>query len=157
MRSILVAALCAASTATAAPGERVSSHLVYAEVGGKAGLYGLGYEHTITPRLALGVAGSYLVLRDQTLATIAPYVHGTIRRGARSTLFGELGAALVHSRVPSPVDDWDGMTDTGGGGFASIGWERTVRRHLVLRATGSIVVGEGGVSPWIGFAVGARP
>ena len=96
------------------------------------------------------------MIRDQQLLTLAPYVHATIVRGARHALFAEIGALFVHSRIPSPVDDWDGMTDSGGGGFASLGWERATR-HLVLRASGSVVLGEGGVAPWLGLAIGFRP
>lgn len=142
----------ATSVEPSAPGK----NLFYGEVGGKAGLYGLGYERALTSRLSLGVAASYVVLREQHIATAAPYVHATIVRGSRHALFAELGAALVHSRLPSPVDDWDGMSDSGGGGFASLGWERATR-HLVLRASGSVVAGEGGVAPWLGFAIGVRP
>jgi hypothetical protein len=144
-----------AISASATPSEP-SKNLFYAELGGKAGLYGVGYERTLTSRLSLGVAASYIELRDQQIATVAPYVHATIVRGARHALFADLGATFVHSRLPSPVDDWDGMSDSGGGGFASLGWERATR-HLVLRASGSVVVGEGGVAPWLGFAIGVRP
>lgn len=152
MRGGLV--LCVLAFASSARAD--DNNLFYAEAGGKAGLYGVGYERTLTSRLSLGVAASYVVLRDQQIATAAPYVHATIVRGRRHAFFAELGAALVHSRLPSPVDDWDGMTDTGGGGFASLGWERATR-HFVLRTSGSIVVGEGGVAPWLGFAIGVRP
>jgi hypothetical protein len=133
-----------------------SSHLVYVEALGKGGLYGVGYEHTITQSLSLGVAGSFAVLNDQRVTTIAPYVHGTIKSGQRHALFTEVGAVLAHSHLPSPVAGWDGMTDTGGGGFASLGWEYS-RRHVVLRASGSLVVGEGGIGPMFGFAIGVRP
>jgi len=140
-----------ASTAPTEP----SRNLFYAELGGKAGLYGIGYERTLTSRLSLGVAGSFLILRDQQITTTSPYVHATIARGERHAFYAEIGATLVHSKLPSPVDDWDGMSESGGGGFASLGWERGTR-HLVLRASGSIVVGEGGVAPWLGFAMGFR-
>ena len=156
MRGLAAVALTivAARSASAEPS---GENFVYAELGGKGGLYGVGFERSITSRLALGIAGSYLVLRDQTIATLAPYVHGTIKRGVRNALFAEVGAAIVHSKIPSPVDDWDGMSDTGGGGFASLGWEHTLHRHVELRLAGSVVAGEGGVVPWIGFAIGARP
>lgn len=144
----------AVTKSTVAPAR--SKNLMYAELGGKAGIYGVGYERTLTSRLSLGVAASFVVVRDQQITTAAPYVHATIVRDERNALFAELGAALVHSKLPSPVDDWDGMSDTGGGGFASLGWERATR-HLVLRTSGSIVAGEGGVAPWLGFAVGVRP
>lgn len=146
----------ASTTASAPAPSAPSKNLVYAELGGKAGLYGVGYERTLTSRLSLGVAASYVVLRGQQIATVAPYVHATLVRGARNALFTELGAAFVHSRVPSPVDDWDGMSDSGGGGFASLGWEYA-SRHLVLRTAASIAVGEGGVAPWLGVAIGVRP
>jgi hypothetical protein len=133
-----------------------SSHLLYVEALGKGGLYGVGYEHTITQRLSLGVAGSFAILSDQRVTTIAPYVHGTITSGQRHALFTEVGAVLAHSHLPSPVEGWDGMTDTGGGGFVSLGWEYS-RRHVVLRASGSLVAGEGGIGPMLGFAIGVRP
>ena len=133
-----------------------SGHLVYVEGLGKGGLYGVGYEHAITQRLSLGVAGSFALLSDQRVTTIAPYVHGTIAGGARHALFTEVGAVLAHSHLPSPVEGWDGMSESGGGGFASLGWEYS-RRHLVLRASGALVVGEGGIGPMIGFAIGVRP
>lgn len=144
--------LHAVAATPAAPGR----HLVYAELLGKAGAYGVGYEYTLSPRLAVGAAASYTSVRDQQLATLSPYLHVSIVRGAHQGLFGELGAVVAHSRIPSPVDDWDGMADTGAGGIASLGWERA-SRHLVLRASGSVVVGGGGAAPWLGLAIGVRP
>jgi hypothetical protein len=131
-------------------------NLVYAEVGGKAGAYGVGYERVLTDRLALGAVASFLVVRGQQIATAAPYVHATVLRRGKHALFGELGAVLVHSKIPSPVDDWDGMSESGGGGVAALGWERAAH-HLVVRAQASVLVGEGGVAPWAGFAIGYRP
>ncbi len=139
-----------------APVERASPHLFYVELGGKAGAYGVGYEHAITPRLALGFAASFLVVRGQQLTTGSPYLHARLLGRGKHSLFGELGAVLVHSRIASPVDDWDGMSDTGGGGVAALGWQRAAR-HVVIRAQGSLLVGEGGAAPWAGFAIGFRP
>lgn len=141
--------------ATAAP-EVPGKNLFYVEALGKAGLYGVGFERTLTSRLALGVAGSFAVVRDQQLTTLSPYVHATLIRGTRHALFTELGATFVHSRLPSPLDDWDGMSDSGGGGFASLGWERA-GHHVVVRASASVVAGEGGIAPWLGVAIGFRP
>jgi hypothetical protein len=132
-----------------------AEQLVYVEALGKAGLYGVGYERAITPRLALGGVASYAVIRDQQLATAAPYLHATLVRGRRHALFGELGLVLVHSRIPSPVATWDGMAETGAGGVAAVGWER--RGRLVVRAQAAVLAGEGGVAPWLGFAVGVTP
>jgi len=154
--------LAGASTAAADGVEQAATpeppgrHLIYAELLGKGGAYGLGYELSITPRFSIGTAVSYAVLRDQTIATAAPYLHASVLRFGKNTLFGELGATFVHSRIPSPVPDWDGMSESGAGGFASLGWERAWR-HVVFRASGSVVAGEGGLAPWLGIAIGYRP
>jgi hypothetical protein len=129
--------------------------LVYVEALGKGGAYGVGYEHAMTGRLSLGVAASYMNMEGQEVYTAAPYLHGTLAGSARHALFGEIGAVLAHSRIPSPVMDWDGMTDTGGGGFLSLGYEYR-RSWFVMRASGSVVAGEGGLGPMIGLAFGAR-
>jgi hypothetical protein len=135
--------------------EEPGKNLVYVEALGKGGLYGIGYERTLTSRLSLGIAGSFAVVRDQQLTTVSPYVHGTLIRGTRNALFTELGAAFVHSRLASPVDDWDGMSDSGAGGFASLGWERA-GEHVIVRTSASVVAGEGGLAPWLGVAIGYR-
>ena len=130
-------------------------NLIYVEALGKGGLYGVGYERVLTERLSLGAAGSFAMLSDQQVITVAPYVHGTLVQGRRNALFTEVGAVLAHSHLPSPVAGWDGMSETGGGGFASLGWEYA-RHHLVLRVSGSLVAGEGGLAPMFGFALGVR-
>ena len=142
--------------AIAGPARAEPANLVYVELLGKGGPYGLGFERTITGRLALGAVVSYAVIRDQHLATAAPYLHATIGRRGRHALFGELGAVLVHSRIPSPVPGWDGMSDTGGGGVVTLGYELAARR-VVLRAYLAGMAGEGGVAPWLGVAFGVRP
>jgi hypothetical protein len=132
-----------------------SIHTVYAEALGKAGPYGLGYEFAITPRLALGAAGSYAVLADQQLTTIAPYVHADLVRGDRHSLYGDIGFVVVHSKLRSPVPEWDGMSEAGAGGEATLGWEWRPWR-LVVRTSLGVAIGEGGVAPFLGFAIGAR-
>jgi hypothetical protein len=129
--------------------------VVYVEALGKAGPYGLGYEHFITRTISIGAAASFLTLEGQQLYTLSPYIHGTLLGEHRHRMFTELGAVLAHSRIPSPVSDWDGMTDTGGGGFISLGYEYTRGRFLV-RASGAVVAGEGGLAPMIGIALGAH-
>ena len=130
--------------------------VVYVEALGKGGAYGIGYEHTLTGRLSLGIAASFVSVSGQQVYTAAPYLHATVVGSTHHALFSELGAVLAHSRIPSPVDDWDGMTDTGGGGFLSAGYEYR-RGHVVLRASGAIVAGEGGLGPMIGLALGVKP
>lgn len=129
--------------------------VVYVEALGKAGAYGLGYEHAMDHRFALGIAASFVSVSGQQVYTAAPYLHMTVAGGEHHALFSELGGVLAHSRIPSPVEDWDGMTDTGGGGFWSAGYEYR-RGSFVGRASGAIVVGEGGVAPMIGIAFGVR-
>ena len=162
MRGTIVVCLCVLSatshaddgiTATADP---PSQHLFYVELLGKGGMYGVGYEYAINRWLGVCGAASFTAHRDQQVYTASPYLHFTVLAGTRHALFSEVGAIFAHSRIPSPVMDWDGVTDSGGGGFASLGWEYK-RRHLVLRTSGSIVAGEGGVAPMLGFAIGARP
>lgn len=140
------------STADAPP----SRHLFYVEALGKGGLYGVGYEYSAKPWLGLGGALSYSNIRDEQVFTASPYVHLTALQGKRHALFGELGAIIAHSRVPSPVMNWDGMSDSGVGGFATVGWEYR-RGHLVLRTSGGVAVGEGGAAPMLGFSIGFRP
>lgn len=130
-------------------------HTIYAEVLGKAGPYGVGYELGITRGLALGVAASYAVIRDQQITTIAPYVHADLLRGRKHSLFGDFGIVFVHSRIPSPVPEWDGTSDSGAGGQASLGWEWRPWK-LLLRTSVGVAVGEGGAGPFLGIAMGAR-
>lgn len=133
-----------------------SKHLVVAELLGKGGFYSLGYEHAIAPWLGAGGALSFSEHRDQQVFTASPYLHFTLLAGARHALFSEVGAIFAHARIPSPVMGWGGVSDSGGGGFASLGWEYR-RRHVVVRTSGALAVGEGGVAPMLGFAIGARP
>lgn len=162
MRGIVVA-LVLVSSATGraddqvrASAEPANRHLVYVELLGKGGLYGVGYEYAIAPWLGFGGAASFAQVRGEQTFTVSPYLHLTALTGERHALFGEVGAILAHARVPSPVMGWDGVSDTGGGGFAALGWEYR-RHHVVLRTSAAIVAGEGGVAPMLGFAIGARP
>lgn len=141
----------AADAAASSP--RPSSSLVYVEALGKAGPYGLGYEHAITRRLALGAVWSYASLRGHQLYTVASYVHVTALARGRHALFGELGAAFVLSRVPSPVPEWDGMSDSGLGGQATVGWEWRPAPIVVRTYLGG-AVGEGGAAPFGGLLLG---
>jgi len=139
----------------AGPLSEASSLVVYAELLGKGGPWGVGVEGWISRRIGVGAVASVAVLRQQQLYTFAPYVHVTLARGRHNGVFGELGAVLVHSRVPSPVPSWNGTSDTGGGGIATVGWE-WMGRIVVVRAYLAIEVGEGGVAPWTGFVLGVQ-
>ena len=146
----VVAAMVAVCPQVASADE--SKHLVYGEVLGKAGLYGIGYEHTMNGRLSLGAAVSYAMINDQQVATVAPYLHVRIL-GHRNSFFAEVGGVLARSHLPSPVMGWEGMTESGVGALTSLGWERRTE-HLVLRASASLVMGTGGIAPMLGFMVG---
>lgn len=150
LRGIIAALLLCAAPAAA------DDHLVYVEALGKAGPYGVGYEYRLSPWLSVGAAGSYAVISEQHLAAFAPYAHVRIAGGTRHSLFTEVGAVLAHSKIPSPVDDWQGMSEFGAGGFASLGWQFAFDR-FVLRASGSLMAGEGGTGMTVGFAIGVRP
>ena len=162
MRGIIAVLVLACSvTSRADDGVRAQAqpagkHLVYLELLGKGGLYGIGYEYAIAPWLGAGGAASFAQLRGEQTFTVSPYLHITALSGTHHALFGELGAILAHARVPSPVMGWDGASDTGGGGFAALGWEYR-RGRVVLRTSGAIVVGEGGIAPMLGIAIGVRP
>ncbi|MDB4956908.1 MAG: hypothetical protein JWO36_4477 [Myxococcales bacterium] len=156
---IELAIVCILMSSAARAGDRespASRHLVYFELLGKAGEYGVGYEYTLMPWLAVGGAASFAVVGDQQIATGAPYIHLTPLRHHDHAMYFELGAILAHSRIPSPVSDWKGMSNTGSGGFLSLGYEHT-SRHLVFRASGSAVAGAGGLGPMVGISIGARP
>jgi hypothetical protein len=155
MRAIAIAAVLACAGATPARAE--PANFVYAEALGKGGPYGVGYERAIAPRLGIGAVASFAVIRQQQLATVAPYLHVAILRSGsgRHALFGELGLVVVHSRVPSPVASWDGTSDTGAGGLAALGYELAGTR-VVTRAYLAAELGEGGLAPWLGIAIGVR-
>lgn len=133
----------------------VHRQLVYGEALGKAGPYGLGWELGLTRRLAVGAAASFAIVRDQQLYTVAPYVHATIAGAHRHALFGELGLAIAHSRLPSPVPEWDGMTDTGIGVQGGLGYEYR-RGRIVGRGALGVAAGSGGIAPFGGLALGVR-
>ncbi len=153
--------VCSTGAALAEPGVHatleatVRRHVIYAEVLGRAGVYGLGYERSLTARLAVGGAASVAMLGGQQLYTLAPYVHARLLGGDGHTAFAQLGLAVVHSRLPSPVPEWDGMVDTGVGGQPALGWQWQTAR-TVLRATAGVAVGKAGVGAFTGLAMGLR-
>ena len=146
----------ARSVGPTASSEPVSRHLVYVELLGKGGEYGVGYELTITPRLAIGGAGSFAKVQDEQIVTGAAYLHAMILERRAHSLYAEIGGIVAHSRIPSPVSDWQGMSKTGTAGFLSIGYQHA-SRHLVLRGSFSAVEGLGGLAPMAGLSVGVRP
>jgi hypothetical protein len=149
MRSLLIVAMLAATAATA---RADSPHLFYAELLGKNGVYGLGYEYAVTPRVSFGASGSFVVLRGEELDTAAGYAHVAIAHRA----FVELGPLVARHHVRSPVMDWAGTSATGLGVFAALGYQRDWRR-FVVRGSVSAEAGKNGVEPTVGLAIGVRP
>jgi len=157
MRALVVAIALWSTSARADEREGVRAevtrhHLLYVEALGKAGPYGIGYEYAITARLGLGTAASYLRAGGDETWTASPYVHAWLG----GPMFCELGAIFAHSHIASPVMGWGGASDSGGGGFATLGWQY-VRGVFVVRASGGVAFGEGGLGPMLGIAVGAPP
>ncbi len=142
------AALRATSPAPAA----AHRHTIYVEALGKGGVWGLGYDYRLTPRLALGAVASYAGLDGQRMLTFAPYV-SLAPVGRRHRWFIDLGPQLVDIATPSPVPEWAGTHSTGIGAELSTGYEFR-GPHLLLRVYAMGVVGASGASPWVGSTVG---
>jgi hypothetical protein len=105
MHHLAFAACFVAATAFADPAVTPDRHLVYVELMGKAGAYGVGYEYTLRDRLSVGAAGSFFVADGQQIWTGVPYVHGTLLAHGHHAWFSEIGAILSRSRIASPVAD----------------------------------------------------
>lgn len=153
-RSVAVAAVCVAATQTArAEPERTARHAIYVEALGKGGLWGLGYGHQITKRLAIGAVASMWMLDDQRVYTASPFLTIYPLGTARHRLFVDVGPQVTHVSTPSPVPEWMGTSSTGVGGQVSAGYER--RGPLLVRVFAMGVAGENGIAPWLGMDVGA--
>ena len=156
----LVASLAAASAsadpaaevrAASAPAPRVLRHSIFLEALGKGGVWGLGYDYRLTPRIAIGAVGSYVPLDGQRMLTFAPYV-SVAPIGVRHRWFIDVGPQLVDVVTPSPVPEWSGARATGIGGELSSGYE--YRGRVVVRAYAMAVVGGAGIAPWFGTSIG---
>ena len=145
----------AASLAIATPARADDvRHVIYAEAFGKAGVYGLGYELELDRGLGAGAAASFVQVDGERVTTIAPYLHLAPLRTGCHALVVELGPVWTRIAVPSPVPEWNGLASQRTGGELTAGWER--RGRLLVRVTGTVVIGFGGVVPWLGAAIGAR-
>ena len=70
------------STATEAPGGR---HLIYVELLGKAGAYGVGYEYRLMPWLSFGGAASFAVVGGQRRPEIHAQLYNDLANYAAKT------------------------------------------------------------------------
>ncbi len=71
--------------------------------------------------------------------------------GVRHRWFIQAGPQLVRRVTPSPVPEWDGMSETAVSGELSTGYE--YRDKIVVRVYGMAAVGERLV-PWLGASIG---
>lgn len=135
---------------TLAHADELRRHAVYAELFGKGGLWGLGYDAQLTNHIAIGAVASYYVLGGDRYTTVAPYV-AVYPVGDRHRWFVQLGPQLGHRTTPSPVPEWDGMSESALGGELSSGYE--YRRGVLLRVYVMGAIGDRFV-PWLGASVG---
>ena len=92
------------------------------------------------------------MLDGQRMYSLTPYVLVYPLRSGSHGIFVDAGANLIRIDTPSPVPEWDGMTETGIGGEMSAGYE--YRGRLLLRAYVQMVAGKSGVAPWGGASIG---
>ena len=147
MRALVIAALLLAGEARAEP-----RHALYAELLGKGGLWGVGYDIALSPRFAAGAALSIYRLGDQEVHSLSPYLAWYPLRGEHHGWFLHGGPQLVRVITRSPVPEWDGDRASGVGAEVSTGWE--YRRGVLVRVYGLVAAGKGGVGPWLGASVG---
>jgi hypothetical protein len=145
----ITAEITATETASADPDR---NHAIYAELLGKGGLWGLGYDYRLDGRFSLGGVASFFVLESQRVATVSPYVGILIGHRGPHAWFAHAGPQLSRSWAPSPVPEWSGEVENGIGGELSSGYE--YRARFLTRVFGQGVVGEGGIVPWLGVSLG---
>ena len=151
MGRIAVAILAVLCLSRAARAEPESRGIVFTELLGKGGLYGVGYDHPLVKRLDVGAVASYLVLDGQRVTTFAPYARFAVA-GDRNRLYLDFGPQLVRVATPSPVPEWMGTASNGIGTQLSAGYEH--RGRFVFRAFAMTTVGRSGIAPWLGLDFG---
>jgi len=147
-----------AANATSVGVSAIPRHALYVELLGKGGLWGLGYDYQLSPRLAIGAVASYSALHGQRLGSLSPYLSlypfGSAEEAQKNRHRGFLqaGPQLFVASTPSPGPEWSGRTSAGVGGELSVGYE--YRAKVVLRAYAMGTVGQNGFAPWTGFSIG---
>lgn len=142
----------AAVAKSVAPAPQPRRHALYLELLGKGGLWGVGYDYTLTPRFALGGTASYYVLDGEHVVSLSPYAALYPLANRRHRWFVHAGPQVVHLERPSPVPEWPGTRSTGVGAEVSTGYE--LRTRVLVRAFAMGTVGKNGFAPWIGGSVG---
>lgn len=134
------------------PGAPARRHAIYAELLGKGGLFGIGYDYQVEPWLAVGTAISYVVLDGQHVGTWSPYFGLYLLGRKRHRLYVHVGPQFVYLRTPSSVPEWPARSSFDLGGELTAGYE--YRGPLLVRAALLGVAGKGGVVPWLGLSLG---
>ena len=82
-----------------------TKHGVYAELFGKSGVYGLGYELELFSKFQLGAVGSLSLVDDERLTTFSPYMGINLKGEKKHRWFIHGGPTLVHRKINSPVPE----------------------------------------------------
>ncbi|NVB76920.1 MAG: hypothetical protein HOV81_00865 [Kofleriaceae bacterium] len=125
---------------------------IYVEALGKGGVWGVGYERHLAKWLGLGGVASFTMLDGQRMYSLTPYVLVYPLRSGSHGMFVDGGANLIRIDTPSPVPEWDGMSESGIGAELSAGYE--YRGKLLFRFYVQAVAGKSGVAPWGGASIG---
>ncbi len=125
---------------------------LYAELLGKGGAWGIGYDHELSGRFAVGAVASFSPLDGQRLYTLSPYLGMTLVGRGHHHWFVDAGPQVERLVTPSPVPEWKGMTSTDFGAEMSSGYE--YRDHFLFRIYGEAIAGARGVEPWVGISIG---
>lgn len=149
MISMALSSLPVAADPKLAPLRR---HVIYAELLGKGGLFGVGYDYLVEPWLAVGTALSYVVLDGQHVGTWSPYLGVYLLGRKRHHWYVHAGPQFVYLRAPSSVPEWPGRSSFDLGGELTTGYE--FRGPLRIRVSLMGVAGKGGFVPWLGLSLG---
>ena len=141
-----------ATVTTTVPAARPHRHAAYLELLGKGGLWGVGYDYLVWPRLAVGGTVSYYPPDREYVMSVSPYAAIYPLGGRRHRWFVQLGPQVVRLARPSPVPEWPGQSSTGVGAELSSGYE--LRTRVLFRAFAMGTVGKGGAAPWLGVSLG---
>jgi hypothetical protein len=148
-RALLVLALCAAGA-----GDARADHVhgIYLELFGKGGLWGLGYDHRLHRRIAIGAVGSYARLDGQRVLSLSPYLGLYLVPTRPHGWFFDVGPLGVHTWTQSPVPEWEGRSAAGIAASIATGYE--YRSRVLVRVYAQGVAGAGGMFPWAGASLG---
>ncbi|MEM9489656.1 MAG: hypothetical protein AAGC55_10955 [Myxococcota bacterium] len=127
-------------------------HALYAELFGKGGLYSLGYDYQLHPRVAAGSAVALYWIHDQRVLSISPYLGWYPLSGRNHRWFVHTGAQVLDLAVASPVPQWNGARTASVGAQLASGYE--YRGRVLVRVAVMAVAGTGGIVPWAGTSVG---